>query len=116
VSRITQGKIRLRSERLDLLRLVRDAAEDGRSVVDEAGLSLVLDLPDESTWVEGDPTRLAQVVGNLLTNASKFTHPGGRVTVRLALAGTEGSHHGDTESTERKARRNEPQMNTDEHE
>src|SRR5262249_19888058 len=65
-----------------------------------------LELPAEPVWVNGDATRLAQVADNLLQNAAKFTDPGGRVTVRLAVeeplaAGREAlSHHGGTEGTE----------------
>jgi PAS domain S-box-containing protein len=89
VSRIARGKILLRRERCDLVPLVRAAAEDYRGVLESAGLELVVDLPQTPVWVLGDPTRLAQALGNLLHNAQKFTDPGGRVSVRLtAEAGT----------------------------
>ncbi|HET9228307.1 MAG TPA: ATP-binding protein, partial [Thermoanaerobaculia bacterium] len=84
VSRISQGKILLRKEPLDLAALVRSTVEDHRELIEEADLSLVLDLPAEPVLMEGDPTRLAQALGNLLQNAVKFTGSGGRVTVRLA--------------------------------
>jgi PAS domain S-box-containing protein len=85
VSRITRGKISLRRERLDLGRLVRESVEDYRGTVDAASLTLTLELPEEPVWVDGDATRLAQVVGNLLQNATRFSDPGGQVTVRLVV-------------------------------
>jgi two-component system CheB/CheR fusion protein len=83
VSRITQGKTLLQFEPLDLAHLVRNTAEDHRSVLEAAGLTLSLVLPEEPVCVLGDATRLAQAVGNLLQNTAKFTDRGGRVTVRL---------------------------------
>jgi PAS domain S-box-containing protein len=86
VSRISRGKIELRRDRLDLFQLIIDAAEDSRSVIEASDLTLSLELTDGPVWVEGDATRLAQIVGNLLSNAAKFTEPGGQVTVRLAVS------------------------------
>ncbi|MFL5518581.1 MAG: ATP-binding protein, partial [Gemmatimonadales bacterium] len=83
VSRISRGKIRLRRERLDLVPVVRDAVEDCRSLLEQAGLTLALELPEAPVWVEGDPIRLAQVVHNLLQNSAKFTDPGGAVAVTV---------------------------------
>jgi PAS domain S-box-containing protein len=84
VSRIARGKIQLRRERSDLAEIVRHTAEDLRPTLEAGGLTLALDVPAGSLWVEGDNTRLAQMVGNLLQNAGKFTDPGGRVDLRLA--------------------------------
>jgi signal transduction histidine kinase len=84
VSRISRGRIILRRERVELVRLVREAAEDWRGTMSEADLTLTLDLPSEAIWIQGDSTRLAQVVGNLLQNARKFTGRGGQVNVRVA--------------------------------
>ncbi len=83
VSRISRGRILLRKERIDLVPLVRAAAEDHRGLLEMTGLSLAVELPEQPVWVLGDPTRMAQVVGNLLHNANKFTDSGGKVTVRL---------------------------------
>jgi signal transduction histidine kinase len=89
VSRITRGKIHLRKEPLDLAALVRQVVEDRRPMIEPMGLVLTADLGGGPLWVEADPTRLSQVVVNLLDNASKFAGPptpdapAGRVHVGL---------------------------------
>jgi signal transduction histidine kinase len=84
VTRITRGKIELRREALDLARLVREEVEDQRAVIEANGIRVGLEVSGEPVWVRGDRTRLAQVVGNLVQNAAKFTDAGGEVVVRLA--------------------------------
>jgi CheY-like chemotaxis protein len=85
VSRLTRGRVALRTERLDLARLAREAAEDHRPTFERVGLGTSLQTPQVPAWVVGDPTRLAQVLGNLLDNAAKFTGSGGTVTVRVEV-------------------------------
>jgi signal transduction histidine kinase/DNA-binding response OmpR family regulator len=91
MSRLSRGKVLLRKEPLDLVELVRATAEDYRSTLEGSGLKLHLQIPDRPLYTEGDPTRLAQVVGNVLHNANKFTDPGGRVTVTVATEAEERS-------------------------
>lgn len=81
VARIARGKIRLRVERCDLAAVVRQTAEDYRPTLRAAGVRFEVDVPPLALPLDGDPIRLAQVVGNLLHNASKFTPPGGTVAV-----------------------------------
>jgi len=82
VSRISRGKILLRRERVDLNALVRATFEDHRAEIEGSAQTAILDLPQEELWVSGDSTRLAQIVGNLLQNANKFTDAGGTILIR----------------------------------
>jgi two-component system CheB/CheR fusion protein len=86
VARITRGRIHLRKARLDLAALARDAVEDHRAAFERLGVELVEDLPAAPVQVDGDATRLSQVLGNLLANSAKFTPEGGLVMVRLEVA------------------------------
>lgn len=79
VSRIKQGKIELRLEPVELEHILRDAIETSRPLIDECGHQLVLTLPPHKLFVNADPTRLAQVFMNLLTNAAKYMDSGGRI-------------------------------------
>jgi PAS domain S-box-containing protein len=83
VTRIGRGKVELRPVALDLAALAGRAAEDYRELVQDRGLELVVDLPPDVVLVHGDETRLAQILGNLLHNAAKFTPRGGRVTLSV---------------------------------
>jgi two-component system CheB/CheR fusion protein len=83
ISRISRGKILIRRERTDLAEVVRATVDDQRSGLESNGLELTFDLPDRPLWVNGDPTRLSQAVGNVLHNAGKFTDPGGRIVVSV---------------------------------
>jgi PAS domain S-box-containing protein len=81
VSSITRGKIELRRVELDLAALVRRTADDYRPILQDRGLDLVAESADSELVVNGDETRLAQVFGNLLSNAAKFTPAGGLVKI-----------------------------------
>lgn len=83
VSRISRGKVTLRIERVDLSQIVREAIDAVLPAMDCKLITLHLTRPLESMYLNADPTRLTQIVGNLLHNACKFTGDGGRVEVTL---------------------------------
>ena len=84
VSRVTRGQIQLRKEPCDVAACLKNAVEMARHMVEGRDQKLSLALPNEAVCVEADSTRLEQVFGNLLTNASKFTEPHGRIWIELA--------------------------------
>ncbi len=86
VTRVTRNKIQLKRAPLDLNELVRRSVEDYRSSFEDKGVALEVELAPEPLTVDGDAARLAQVVGNLLQNAAKFTPAGGRVAVSTSAA------------------------------
>ena len=89
VSRVMRGKIELRPETLDVASVVAMAVETTRPTIDAQRQHVSVDLPAEPVYVHGDLVRLAQVIGNLLHNASKFSDRGGTLTlgVRRDAAG-----------------------------
>jgi signal transduction histidine kinase len=89
VSCLNAGKFSLRAERLDLAEVVRDAMEASLPLLDAAGHQTVVSLPLRPLFVDGDPTRLVQVLTNLLNNAAKYTPYRGQVRVCAERSGDE---------------------------
>jgi PAS domain S-box-containing protein len=83
VSRVTRGLITLSNETLELNGIVADAIEQARPGIEEKRHELFIRPADRKIWIEGDRTRLVQVIANLLTNASRYTPEGGKITVNI---------------------------------
>jgi PAS domain S-box-containing protein len=84
VSRITHGKIGLRTVRLQVREIVDRALGAARHAVEARRHQLVVSLPEEPVWLTGDPVRLDQMLVNLVLNAVKYTDPGGVISVIVA--------------------------------
>ncbi|MBK4736917.1 hybrid sensor histidine kinase/response regulator [Noviherbaspirillum pedocola] len=83
VSRISTGKIVLRGEQVDAATMVSRAIEMNRPLLDARGHQLITHGLDRHETLHGDPTRLTQIIGNLINNAAKYTEAGGIITVAL---------------------------------
>ncbi len=87
IARISSGKVELIRERLTLKSALAVAVETSMPLVNAGRHHLEVDVPDETLELVADPTRLAQVVSNLLNNAAKYTTPGGHIALRARREG-----------------------------
>jgi PAS domain S-box-containing protein len=81
ISRITQGKINLRIERIELKTAIEMALETSQGLIDAAENELTLTLPFKPIYIFGDLTRIAQILLNILNNAAKYSDPGGKISL-----------------------------------
>ena len=79
ISRINEGKIKLKKERLELKSGIETALETSREMIENKGHQLTISLPDEPIYLDADLTRIAQIFLNLLNNAAKYTQTGGKI-------------------------------------
>jgi CheY-like chemotaxis protein/two-component sensor histidine kinase len=89
VSRISQGKLELRRERVPLSAVINSAVESSRPLIDHLGHELTVTLPKQPILVDADLTRLAQVIANLLNNSAKYMDRGGRIRLTAEREGSD---------------------------
>lgn len=89
MSRIMQGRIELRRETVELAALIGRSVETVKPLIESQQHELSVALPDRPVWLDVDPVRMTQVLGNLLTNAAKYTEAGGRIAVTPEVDGDE---------------------------
>lgn len=89
VSRISRGRFELRRAPMSVVRAIETAIEGSQSLITSRGHELITRFPSEQLLVDGDFTRIAQVLANLLSNSAKYTEPGGRIEVELRREGYE---------------------------
>jgi len=87
VSRITSGRIHLQKEQTELNSIVERAVETARSLIDQHRHELTVSLSPQAIWLHADPSRLEQVVVNLLINAAKYTAEGGKIAITAERQG-----------------------------
>ena len=90
ISRISLGKIQLRKEPIDLATVVSESAEAAGSLAQCKNQDINITLPGQPIYVNADPTRMTQVVGNLLSNACKFSDKGGRISLTVTRENDQG--------------------------
>ncbi|MDQ1813158.1 ATP-binding protein [Massilia sp. CCM 9210] len=81
IARITRGNLELKPVRVELRELIASAVETSMPLIDANRHALTVDVAPESLMLDADPTRIAQVIGNVLNNAAKYTPAGGRITL-----------------------------------
>ncbi len=86
VSRITTGKIRLRRETIDAAAILDRARDSAQPLINSRKHELICNYASGFLWLDADPTRLEQIVLNLLTNAAKYTPTGGRIELSARLS------------------------------
>jgi PAS domain S-box-containing protein len=84
VSRIARGKVELKTALIELPEIVARAIEVASPLLEQRTQTLTIEAPRSGLLVDGDSARLTQIISNLLTNASKYTAPGGHITVSVA--------------------------------
>ncbi|MGH8199016.1 MAG: response regulator [Steroidobacteraceae bacterium] len=89
VSRVTRGVLEIRREHLDLREIIASAVASAKPLADAAQQELAVKVPAEPLLLSGDAVRLAQILGNLLHNATKYTPAGGHIAVTAACEGDE---------------------------
>jgi len=89
VTRITRNKVEIQRQTVDLNELVRHTVEDQRTLFDRAGVPIEFHPAAQPVFVSADRNRLAQVIGNLLQNAAKFTGRGGKARIAISTDVTE---------------------------
>lgn len=89
VSRVSQGKIDLRKERITLQECVQLALETTRPIIEAHRHELTVTIPQPPIWIEADLNRLAQVISNLLNNAAKYTPDGGQINLEVSITDKE---------------------------
>ena len=89
VARISQGKVALNKEPVDLNAVIAQSVETAQPFIEQRRHSLQLRLPDKPVWLQGDFARLSQVIANLLHNAAKYSEERGSIQLELTVANGE---------------------------
>ncbi len=89
VSRISRGRIELRSQAVDVASLVQRTVEAVSPLIEERHHELTVSVSPGPVQIQGDPTRLEQILTNLLNNAAKYTKPGGKICLSIEREGDE---------------------------